>query len=120
MWPMEELLDTLTTTGILSRQYREKWAGKRPPMVVRLPDGSDFLLDGARREAAKGLRRDGQGYTVTEANGRYSVEEILDNGRWRGYLRDGALVEESQFLAEQKKAKQAQPPPVPVTEFRQG
>jgi len=124
---MAELLDGLTTSGILSKQYRTQWAGKRSPLVVRLPDGSDFLLDGGRRENGR-IRTDGQGYTLKEADGRYSVQEILDNGRWRGYLRDNLLIEESQFLAEQKKKaaqpqqqqQQQQQQPVHVEQFRQG
>jgi hypothetical protein len=78
----------------LSSEYKRDHMGKRPPIMVVLPTGTDFCVD-----CVCGGSQDGHGWTVIgEAPGitvSPSINHWAGHDRgWHGYLRDGILSDD--------------------------
>lgn len=78
----------------LSAEYLRDCIGKRPPIIVILPDGSQFCVD----SCAKGSTN---GWTVTGREPNITVSPSINAvGRYHGFLSNGVLsddVEGRQF-----------------------
>lgn len=81
-------------TQQLSPEYVRDWQGKRPPLVMHLPDGSDWVVDGIARNM------NGHGWTVTgepplltasPSIGKYNSDGSFS---YHGWLRDGVLSDD--------------------------
>jgi hypothetical protein len=77
----------------LSDEYNRTWRGKRPPLIVVLPNGTDFIVDVKPS-------RGGPGWTVTGEAPNITVSPSINCNafdRLRGYhgfLRDGVFTDD--------------------------
>lgn len=72
----------------LSDRYLQMHLGKRPPIVVRLPSGRDFCVDGR----AKG---DSSGWMVTGEAPNVTVHPSIHHvGAYHGWLQNGVLSDD--------------------------
>lgn len=74
----------------LSPEYERDWKGKRAPLVIHCPDGSDWLVDGI----ASNLK--GHGWTVTGEFPNITAKPSIGKGpegKWtyHGWLTNGVL-----------------------------
>lgn len=67
----------------IAEEYHRDWAGKRPPLFVLLPDGTEFCVD---QRAT-----DGRGWTVTGEAPLITVHPSIDTQTWHGWLQNGVL-----------------------------
>jgi antirestriction protein len=80
----------------LSLEYKRDHLGKRPPIMVVLPTGTDFCVDCAY---CGSNTQDGHGWTVIGEAPNITVSPSInhwaghDKG-WHGYLRDGELTDD--------------------------
>lgn len=85
MWFAPELLED--PDYYLSDQYRERHLGRRPPIVVCLPGGRVFCVDG--KSAGGG------GWTVSGDPPRITVTPSINwEGHYHGWLIDGVLSDD--------------------------
>lgn len=73
----------------LSNEYERDWLGKRPPLVVMLPDGVPFCVDSRAADS----KEEGEGWTVTGEPPRITVHPSIQRGdevHW--WLREGELT----------------------------
>jgi hypothetical protein len=72
----------------LSDYYLNNVKGKRPPIVVRLPSGRDFCVDGR-------TRGDSSGWVVTGDAPNITVHPSINHvGKYHGWLQSGMLSED--------------------------
>jgi hypothetical protein len=84
VWFAPWLLDV---PGLLSVHYERDSRGKRPPIIVRCPDGADWCPD---RPSTNG-----SGWTVTGDAPRFTASpSIASIGGYHGFLRDGVLTDD--------------------------
>lgn len=84
-----------------SPSFRRRGAGKRRPLVVKMPDEVELLLDAPTSLAPAG-------YSVTLEGGVLSVDGLVETHRgWAGYIRNGEVrsQEEQQRLEAQGEAQ---------------
>jgi hypothetical protein len=77
---------------LLSDEYKRDWMGKRLPLVVRLPNGLDFVVD----SPASGQT---SGWTVTGEAPSITVSPSIncwpgDPHGWHGFLQSGVLTDD--------------------------
>jgi hypothetical protein len=76
MWPLPES----ETQFKGSPSYRRDWLSKRRPLIVKLPDESEFNLDAARNEPLK-VTGEGDNITVEgDLIGRTGRRYRIENG----------------------------------------
>lgn len=73
-------------SSILSDAYMRDWLGKRPPISIRCPDGSDWVVD---QKASNG-----PGWTVTGEAPNLTAQPSIVSRDYHGWLRDGMLTED--------------------------
>lgn len=72
----------------LSDYYINNVKGTRMPLVVRLPSGRDFCIDGR-------TRNDSSGWTVTGTAPNITVSPSINHvGRYHGWLQNGVLSDD--------------------------
>jgi hypothetical protein len=72
---------------IVSAEYERDWAGKRPPMIVKLPGGEEWCIDMPCRG--------GPGWTITGEPPRVTISPSINvPGRYHGWIRDGVLTDD--------------------------
>lgn len=79
----------------LSRQYKEAWFGKRPPIIVQLPSGQmgfGFCIDeGARNNGVWST----EGWTVTGELPNITVSPSINCiGAYHGFIQNGTLTDD--------------------------
>lgn len=84
----------------LSDAYREQWVGKRPPIVIMLPDKTRFCLD-ARNSTSKengghtGWEITGEPPNISASPSIHVMVGPMPDGRledsWHGWLKNGVL-----------------------------
>lgn len=72
-------------SSVLSEEYRRDWAGKRPPICVNLPGGSDWIVDQCAQGKTTGWRVTGVAPILT------AHPSIVVPG-YHGWLRNGVLI----------------------------
>src|SRR5690349_19716063 len=72
--------------GFLSREYVEQRWDTRPPLVLRLPDGTDWLIDG--------LSTNGGGWIVTGEPPNITASPSIQSPGYHGYLQNGVLTDD--------------------------
>jgi hypothetical protein len=86
MWYCDWLLDDDGgPASFLSAEYRRDWLGKRPPIAVMLPGGSEWVVD----QCATGQKT---GWTVTGEAPMLTASPSIDAPGYHGWLRDGVLT----------------------------
>ena len=78
----------------LSLEYKRDILGKRPPIMVVLPTGTDFCVDCAYCGS-----QDGHGWTVTGDAPDITVSPSINHWAgsdrcWHGYLQNGILTDD--------------------------
>ncbi len=75
---------------VLSNEYRRDWLGKRPPLIVALPNGDWFPVDGPTTEAT-----DGHGWAVTGEPPAITVSPSINAvDRYHGSLTAGVFTDD--------------------------
>jgi hypothetical protein len=75
----------------LSCEYRRDWLGKRPPLCIRLPGGSDWMIDGVAYDNGKPKAN---GWTITGDNVEaLTASPSILTPRYHGWLTNGVLRE---------------------------
>lgn len=98
MWPVPaEHVDEWVAAWaheLAPRYLRERAAGNpRPPVFVKLPDGSEFCLDHRAYSAEQGFH--GDGWAVAGDPPACTVTPSVNVvGRWHGYLTAGVLTDD--------------------------
>lgn len=75
-----------THSGILSSFYLEQWLGKRPPISVRCPNGSDWIVD---QKASNGA-----GWVVTGEAPNITCSPSIVAGNYHSFLINGVFGED--------------------------
>lgn len=76
----------------LSKNYMNDWQGKRLPLVVRLPGGVDFGIDGPEYSHGKPF---GDGWKVTGDPPKLTLTPSINiSGTYHGHICDGVLSED--------------------------
>jgi hypothetical protein len=76
----------------LSPKYLRDWRGKRPPLVVILPDMTRFVVDSL---AVQGGRYYGDGWTVTGEPPLLTVQPSINiPGSYHGYVTAGVISDD--------------------------
>lgn len=90
MWFAPHMLEQEWTYGFkLSAEYRRDWEGKRAPLMVILPNGSQFCVDGATTDDGDG------GWTVTGEPPLITVSPSINVvGLYHGFLQNGVLSDD--------------------------
>jgi hypothetical protein len=84
MWPAPHVLDDGVWGGMLSPKYRRDWQPTRPPLFVKLPDGSEFCVDTCAYSEA-GYH--GEGWTVTGNAPSITLSPSINvEGRYHGWI----------------------------------
>ena len=94
MWFTPELLDSAHNgfylNHYLSNEYRRDWLGKRPPLLVCLPNGDEFPIDARVTDS-----QDGHGWTVTGEAPNVTVNPSINCiGRYHGWIQNGVLSDD--------------------------
>ena len=96
MWPVkaEHLALWMETwfDGVAPRYVREH-QHLRPPMFVKLPDGTDFCIDTRAYQHPQGHYGDGWGCAGDPPNITLSPS-INCVGRYHGFIRDGVITDD--------------------------
>lgn len=78
----------------LSAQFDRDWLDKRPPLVVRLPGGFDFCVDGPYRSKSD-PNPTRQGWDVTGAPPNITLQPSINiGGMYHGWIRDGVITDD--------------------------
>lgn len=76
-------------SGLLSPEFVRDWLGKRPPLVVCLPNGEGLMVDS---RYIKGGQVQDHGWTVTGEAPNITVSPSINAvGRYHGWLQNGVL-----------------------------
>ncbi len=81
---------------ILSPEYFKDWYGKRPPIMIVLPNGSHWLID-SRFGGGPNDERKPNGWVITgEVPNLTAMPSInhLGPGGYHGWLKDGVLSDD--------------------------
>lgn len=95
MWPDPSLNanDFGGYAGYIGDNYLRDWAGKRAPLYVKLPDGTEFCVDS--RDSREIGKPSGSGWTVTGEPPQITVSPSINIlGRYHGYLKNGAISDD--------------------------
>ena len=76
-----------TSERILSPNYLRDWWGKRPPLCIKLPDGTDWCPDAP-------AQNNPQGWTVTGEVPNVTVRASIDTGLYHGYITNGLIEDD--------------------------
>jgi hypothetical protein len=78
----------------LSREYLRDWDGKRPPIIVILPNRMPFCVDSCYRDRTT-PNPDRAGWTVTGEPPQITVSPSINVvGSYHGWLQNGILSED--------------------------
>lgn len=82
----------VTNHPFLSPQYKQNWADKRPPIIVCLPNGQTWLVDGLCGDGHGG-RKD-YGWTVTGEAPNITVSPSINDPGYHGFLQNGVFTDD--------------------------
>lgn len=91
IWYAPELLvmDKLPATFHLSPKYERDWRRRRPPLVVSMPDGTNFCVDSRFWRSGQPY---GDGWTVTGDAPLITVTPSINiGGGYHGYITNGVI-----------------------------
>lgn len=88
MWFAPWLLDDPERAKTLSPGYLAR-AEVRPPVVVKLPGGTEWCVDQLAYDARRGYH--GEGWAVTGDPPALTASPSIQTGNWHGWLQDGVL-----------------------------
>lgn len=71
----------------LSPEYVRDWLDKRPPIIVRLPDGAEWCIDQRATD-------NDHGWTVTGEPPHLTANPSIASIGYHGWLRDGVLTDD--------------------------
>lgn len=71
-----------------SPEYKRDWQGKRLPIVVQLPDGLDWSIDGEANNMG------GHGWTITGEPPQLTASPSIGTSRYHGWLQNGVLSDD--------------------------
>lgn len=75
----------------ISKQYEKDWKGKRPPIVVILPDNTSFMVD----SCYMGDLEKQEGWIVTGEAPNITVSPSINCiGHYHGWLQNGVLSDD--------------------------
>lgn len=91
VWKIE--IESGNRVSDISDEYKRDWLGKRSPLLVRLPNGSEFCLDWWATGAGK------SGWTITGEAPNITARPSInyrpgDPGGWHGWLTNGQLSDD--------------------------
>lgn len=95
MWPWPSLNETDFGgyTTYIGDNYRRDWEGKRAPLVVKLPDGTEFCVD--ERASHEIGKPSGSGWAVTGTAPAITVAPSINIiGRYHGFLQNGVITDD--------------------------
>ena len=72
--------------GFLSREYVTQRWDKRPPLILRLPDGTDWLVDG--------LSTSGGGWDISGEAPNITARPSIQSPGFHGWLTNGVLSDD--------------------------
>lgn len=77
-----------------SRQYKEQWADKRPPIIIRLPSGP-FSPDEFYSRPENAVERNGWAVTGSIEDGTLTVSPSVNIvGYYHGFIRNGQVSDD--------------------------
>lgn len=89
VWYAPWLLDPAKWPDVLSLEYKRDWAGKREPLVVRLPGPVDLCVDHRADDAG------GHGWVVTGDPETLTVSPSINAiGIYHGFIRNGVITDD--------------------------
>jgi hypothetical protein len=92
MWYAPWYIEGGKRMNYLTDEYARDWMDKRPPLVVRLPDGTSFMVD--CRCTVDGVLQD-HGWTVTGEPPNITVSPSINIiGYYHGWLQNGILSDD--------------------------
>lgn len=94
MWPASWLVDPADDwiASYLSPKYQREWMAKRPPFIVKLPDGSEFCIDS---RATSGGQFHGDGWTVTGDVPNVTLSPSINIvGSYHGWIQNGVITDD--------------------------
>lgn len=94
MWPAPWLIRSGEAVKFwTSQQYDAHHAGKRPPLVVRLPDGTEFCVDSPYRSERPNPNRDG--WIVTGDAPNITLQPSINIvGHYHGWIQNGVITDD--------------------------
>ncbi len=78
---------------LLSDEYRRDWMGKRPPLMVRLPNRLNFIIDGAASAQTSGWTVTGEAPNIT-VSPSINCNRFDPRGGYHGWLQNGVLSDD--------------------------
>ena len=92
MWPAPWLLETEGARRFfLTAAYERDQMAKRSPLVVRLPDGTDFCVD----QPYSSAREKREGWQVTGEPPKLTLLPSINcAGSYHGWIRDGVITDD--------------------------
>jgi hypothetical protein len=96
MWPVdvdyvEQWLSVWADN--VAPKYLRDWKDTRPPMFVKLPDGTEFCID--TRARSRELGPHGEGWTVTGEPPAVTLEPSINIvGSYHGYITAGVITDD--------------------------
>jgi hypothetical protein len=88
MWFEPWYLEDGNRDYYLSDRYKREWMGKRPPLIVRLPSGRNFSIDGKAKSGS-------DGWIVTGDPPKITVNPSINHvGDYHGWLQNGVLSDD--------------------------
>lgn len=92
MWPVPGWLEEPGLKSLLSAEYFQRWHGKRPPLVVRLPNRNFFCIDMLPAKGASGWDVSGEAPNITVAPSIYNAPG--EPRAYHGWLQNGVLSDD--------------------------
>lgn len=86
--------DEMVMGRIFSDEYKRDWKGKRPPIAVRLPDGSAWCIDQAATGITSGWSITGEAPFLTASPSINADPGGSDRKGYHGWLKNGVLSDD--------------------------
>lgn len=97
MWPDPEMIEgelaEYYRQNLLSEKYFRRWHSRRPPLVVRLPNGVEFCVDSRPTKGGTGWDVTGEAPSITVSPSINSNGFSREHG-YHGWLQNGVLSDD--------------------------
>lgn len=93
IWPVPSWLEDAGLKSLLSEEYFQRWRGKRPPLVVRLPNGGEFCIDSRPTGGGSGWDVMGEPPNIT-VHPSIVYNKHLPGRGYHGWLQNGVLSDD--------------------------
>ena len=93
MWPVPGWLEVPGLRNLIAPEYFQRWHGRRPPLIVRLPNGDDFCIDSKPSVGGSGWDVTGEPPNITTSPSIASNNWSREHG-YHGFLTSGVLSDD--------------------------